>query len=893
MATVKGTQYDDKIILAPIDSGVSAVAGYWKGSKFVPTPGNSSSNSADIITGGNGLDYIEAGAGHDQISGGNGKDTVKGGAGDDIIWGDDKKNLDTVENGADVLYGDAGDDVIYGGNGPDWIKGGADDDVLTGGNGPDVFAYTDITDSEYVTGAAGVVPANLWTSASGSSWELPWDVVVEFVSGSDKIDLDNVPLTSLTATPAPAELTWSAIETTDFNAGQTDAVRGGDSLAYRVWTDVDGNFLYADTNGDGAADMKIQVQGVGAGDIIGINLGPEVTSNGTATVSENILTTAVVHDVNATDADGDNLTYSIVGGADAALLTIDADDGEIRFNASPDHESPDDVGANNVYNITVRVSDGISFSDQAISITVNDLDEVAPEFTSATTATAIDENSGAGQLVYTAAATDPAEDGPSNPVSYSFGGGTDDALFSINAATGAVTLAANPDDETKGSYSFDVTATDGAGNATTQTVTLEVNDLNAAPEITSGDIGSVIENALNTVVVYTAAANDDGENNNTLSFSLSGDDAAQFDIDEDTGEVRFLASQDFENPSDLDGDNIYDINIEVSDGDLTDSKAIQISVTDVNEGPPPEPAVASNDIWVISDDFQSVGLPFNIPVNWLTNNDTGTGIYVSAVTEVGGDIEWLTPIFSGGQLTGIQIDDPTVSSGTFTLSYTLNGAAAGTSTGTVTLNVINTTTLANSGMTLEGNDFSFIDLLSGHDSITGDPVLTGNAGIDTFYGSNNDDVLKGEAGNDFLYGNDNKDELWGGEGDDVLVGGNNDDLLIGGAGNDTLTGGNANDVFRFNLTTDGIDNISDFSVVDDTIQFDNASFTAIGANGTLSAGAFHFGTLATQDADDRITYDNTTGGLFYDADGSGIGSAVQVAQMSTGLLLTNNDFVII
>ena len=86
-------------------------------------------------------------------------------------------------------------------------------------------------------------------------------------------------------------------------------------------------------------------------------------------------------------------------------------------------------------------------------------------------------NSGAGQVVYTAAATDPAEDGPSNPVTYSFGGGVDDALFSIDAGTGAVTLTANPDDETKGSYSVDVTATDAAGNATTQTVTLEINDL--------------------------------------------------------------------------------------------------------------------------------------------------------------------------------------------------------------------------------------------------------------------------------------------------------------------------------------------------------------------------------------------------------------------------------
>ena len=82
-------------------------------------------------------------------------------------------------------------------------------------------------------------------------------------------------------------------------------------------------------------------------------------------------------------------------------------------------------------------------------------------------------------------------------------------------------------------------------------------------------------------------------------------------------------------------------------------QTVTLAINDLDEAPLAA-AVASDDNWVISDDFQSVGLPVTIPVNWLTNNDTGSGIYVSAVTEVGGDISWLTPIFSGGQLTGIQ-----------------------------------------------------------------------------------------------------------------------------------------------------------------------------------------------------------------------------------------------
>ena len=59
---------------------------------------------------------------------------------------------------------------------------------------------------------------------------------------------------------------------------------------------------------------------------------------------------------------------------------------------------------------------------QTVTLAINNLDEVAPTFTSGATAAAIDENSGAGQIVYTATATDPATDGPSDPVTYSLGG---------------------------------------------------------------------------------------------------------------------------------------------------------------------------------------------------------------------------------------------------------------------------------------------------------------------------------------------------------------------------------------------------------------------------------------------------------------------------------------
>ena len=79
--------------------------------------------------------------------------------------------------------------------------------------------------------------------------------------------------------------------------------------------------------------------------------------------------------VTATDPDvGQTLSYSIVGGADAAKFTINATTGALAFVTAPDFEAPTDAGANNVYDVTVQVSDGSGGIDtQAIAVTVQNV----------------------------------------------------------------------------------------------------------------------------------------------------------------------------------------------------------------------------------------------------------------------------------------------------------------------------------------------------------------------------------------------------------------------------------------------------------------------------------------------------------------------------------------
>ncbi len=169
-----------------------------------------------------------------------------------------------------------------------------------------------------------------------------------------------------------------------------------------------------------------------------------------------------VYTVTSTDT-GDistgSTTYSLKAGGDAAAFSINANTGAVTLTANPNFE------AKSSYTFTVVATDAASnSSERAVSLAINNLDEVAPTITSGATATAINENSGAGQVVYTVTSTDTAISAPAAPPTASKPVG-DAAAFSINANTGAVTLTGNPNFEAKSSYSFTVVATDAAGNS--------------------------------------------------------------------------------------------------------------------------------------------------------------------------------------------------------------------------------------------------------------------------------------------------------------------------------------------------------------------------------------------------------------------------------------------
>jgi Ca2+-binding RTX toxin-like protein len=120
------------------------------------------------------------------------------------------------------------------------------------------------------------------------------------------------------------------------------------------------------------------------------------------------------------------------------------------------------------------------------------------------------------------------------------------------------------------------------------------------------------------------------------------------------------------------------------------------------------------------------------------------------------------------------------------------------------------------------------------------------------------------------------------------------DTLIGGAGNDTfvIDAGRYSGMSSGSRASAGIDTILDFSPADDTIQLGKEIFRNL-TQGFLNPDAFSSSGAATL-ASHRIIYDQTTGGLSYDADGSGLGGSVAFATLMTKPAnVTAADFLVI
>jgi Ca2+-binding RTX toxin-like protein len=180
-------------------------------------------------------------------------------------------------------------------------------------------------------------------------------------------------------------------------------------------------------------------------------------------------------------------------------------------------------------------------------------------------------------------------------------------------------------------------------------------------------------------------------------------------------------------------------------------------------------------------------------------------------------------------------------------------------------------------------------------NIRADQILTVREGTgsnvqDLLQGTTQAEILQGLGGNDRLIGNGGSDQLIGGEGTDELIGGDGQDVLAGGKGVDIIQTGSGQDVIQFTSLQGAGDQITDFNPEQDRIEFGKGFGDGIGraiADQRQTMG-LQLGTNAT--GSDRLFYQQTTGNLFLDRDGSGPQSPILLATFMNTPSLSQQNF---
>ncbi len=271
------------------------------------------------------------------------------------------------------------------------------------------------------------------------------------------------------------------------------------------------------------------------------------------------------------------LTYSL-DGEDAGLFTVDPATGIISMVAR-DFEAAEDVGADNDYNVILKVTDADNNTTaEAIVVTVTDVTEVADLIIEGLSDETIAENA-----AFTGA-TPTISGGAIGSIFYTIEG-ADAGLLTVDRATGVISMVGrdyeNPADTgTDNVYGVVLRVTDADGNTATQPVFVTVTDEveTSTLTLTGIDDTSVVENT-----EYTSATPAVTGAIGMITYSLEGEDAGLFTVDSSTGVISLVA-QDFESPADAGADNDYNVTLKATDSDNNSvSKAIVVTVTNTAE----------------------------------------------------------------------------------------------------------------------------------------------------------------------------------------------------------------------------------------------------------------------------------------------------------------------
>ena len=399
----------------------------------------------------------------------------------------------------------------------------------------------------------------------------------EFISSSTfSVPEEEIFIGTIQATDADANT--QVIYTTDSDLISVDNSSG--ELNFLIQTDYESVTQYAfNISASDGENITTEVITVNI-DNINDNE-PEIISSATFNADENQTN---IGKIEASDADGDSLTYSIV----SADIVIDSN-GVLTFLTPPDYETQ------TAYNATVGVTDGFFSATQQITVNIGNLEDNAPVYTGANEFF-VDENQ-------TAIGTVTATDADGSDLSFSIS----NPDISIDNATGIMAFVSAPDYEQQTEYSETIQITDGT-LTTNADINIFINNLNDnTPELTSGTTYSADENQ--TAIGTVTATDADGD---VIIFSISG---SEINIDSSTGVLTFVEAPDYETKS------TYTATVTASDGTNSTTQELNISINNINDN---EPVITSGATFS-ADENQTIDVGFIVATD-ADGDSLGYGI---------------------------------------------------------------------------------------------------------------------------------------------------------------------------------------------------------------------------------------------------------------------------
>ena len=298
-------------------------------------------------------------------------------------------------------------------------------------------------------------------------------------------------------------------------------------------------------------------------------------------------------------------------------------------------------------------------------------------------------------------------------------------------------LMITPPENFSGNFDLTVTAqsTDGSDSASvSETLNVAVSEINDGPNAADDKAGGEEDTTISGNVL---------KNDSDVEGKIQVENTGTFDTEHGSITVKADGSYEYSPDENYNGSDSFEVTI-VDDDGATSTSTLELSVSDVNDGP------------VAADDKAGGEEDTTISGNVLKNDSDVDGkIQVENTGTFDTEHGSITVKADGSY--EYSPDENYNGSDSFEVTIVDDDGATSTSTLNITI-----------------NDDNVINVIEGDDS---NNVLRGT--------SENDQII-GNGGNDYLNGGASNDQLSGGDGNDTLIGGEGSDSLSGGAGNDTL-----------------------------------------------------------------------------------------------------------